>query len=48
MKRVLVIENNGTENLDKYPEIIEAKGAHVHVFKAHEMKDGDTFPPVRY
>jgi GMP synthase (glutamine-hydrolysing) len=46
MKRVLVIENNGIENLDKYPEIIEAQGAQVHVFKAHEMKEGDTFPPV--
>ena len=46
MKRVLVVENNGIENLDKYPEIIEGKGATVHVFKAHEMKEGDEFPPV--
>jgi len=46
VKRVLVIENNGIENLDKYPSILESQGARVRVFKAHEMKVGDLFPSV--
>ncbi len=46
MKRVLVVENSGIETLAQYPSILEDLGAKVHVFKAHEMKEGDEFPPM--